>query len=273
MGNNTSSTHNDKKDVGDTEEIMRNPQIRNKGADSDALTVIPNKKSKVNALTVSPASPLGVSTQQNNNFSATSAVPFNPRAQQSGGYVMSEIDIQIENIDAPTMYGGYNSDSSIQIETETFDNIDHVGQQQGGANEDFDKNKLLDIIMLMGGDNDSDSDSDLDTQSSNMSSELNTSSYQPKKFNKRDENDDSGSDSESSSGSDSSFDSDSDSDSDSESSNVVNHKKIASHIKNAITNSDVYIMSESDSAENRNISLLSFNDPLNMKKKGKNKKR
>jgi hypothetical protein len=230
-----------------------------------------------NNLQVSPASPMNATTEAM-FMSATSDVPFTlaKKQLQMGGYVESEIDIQIENMEGGNISEiNLDTESSIQVETETFDN----NLQSGGAREEFDSNKLLDIIMQMGGDNESDSDSDMTASDSSMPSDLNTSSYNPKNKNKqytrRELLDDSGSDSESSSSSSSSSNSDSSSSSsDSDSDKPLTSKNITSHVKKAITNSDVYIMSETDSASPRNISLISFNDPLkNKKNKNKNKRK
>lgn len=242
------------------------PVIRNINSESDVRGV--RKPPMRRQESVPSASPMNTEMRKSNNpvDSATSAGPFKPQPKLTGGMIDSEINIQIEDIVGSTMYGGnFDTESSIEIFTEAIDNNIQMG---GDADSNFDSNKLLDIIMQMGGDANSDSDEDDNhTESSTMSSNLNTSSYDPKKK-KSKKDDDSSSSSSSSSDSlddDSSSESNSD-DSDSSSEKPISGKHIASHIKNSITNSDVYIMSESDSNDNRQISLLEFNDPLNVKK-------
>ena len=209
--------------------------------------------------------------------SETSAAMFQPNTM-IGGFNFDETEIEVQLEDIEHVGGGdLDSESSIQIETETIE------EMAGGAvDSEFDANKLLNTIMQMGGDADTESS---EPESSIETSDLpNTSSFKPyekkhsydnKKFQKKshhnDDDDDSSSSSESSS---SSFvEEDDSSSSDSESDNKVSDKKLHKALtkttkNNSLTASDVYIMSDTESSD-RNINLLSFNDPLKYKKSKK----
>lgn len=246
---------------------------------------------------MSVPSPLNTDTRYNFSDSVSPQEPYKPskglhkfmknQEQNGGNIVESEINVHIENMSG----GEFEPESSIEIFTETLNNYQsNNNDMTGGGDNDpnFDSNKLLDIIMQMGGDNESESDPEMNSESSDELSDLNTSSFEPKerksdkkksdkkKSDKKDTSDDDSesdddSDSESESDSDSEFDDDSDSDSDS-SSKPLSAKHVASHLKNAITKSDVVIMTESESDAERQISLVEFNDPLKIEKSKKSKK-
>lgn len=216
-----------------------------------------------------------------------------PAQSQSGGnYVESEIDVQIEDIPINNMRGGNVNfgpessefESSIQIETVDIANNNLTG---GGVDSEFDSNKLLNTIMQLGGDMES-SESESGSENSDIftatptSHNNTTSSFEqkPAKKNKPAKKvrtiipDDSPSDSDSSSDSDSdSLDLDDDDDSlEHDPDTPIDTETVLMRSHNNMVSSDVYIMSDSDSANNRGITLMSFNDPLNYGKAKKTKK-
>jgi hypothetical protein len=196
-------------------------------------------------------------------YSATSA---EVQTVQAGGYEETEINIEIQE-----MQGGYESDggeSSIEINTMTFENT--MEQKGGSTDPSFDSNKLLNIIMQLGGDNGdsssvdkSDSDNFTETVSTANSSSINKKSHKKKLFN---DDGDSPSDSDSSSDSDS----DSSSDSESDASPINSDGPVSSfklNTKNNLVSSDVYIMSDSDSVGGADITKLNFNPIKNKSKR------
>jgi len=246
------------------------------------LTILPNNNgNSSNPDTVSATSARKVDL--NMELSATSQSDASIR--QAGGYEDTEINIVIQNMNKTQMGGNINvdSESSIQIDTMTFENtLGQAGGQAGGNVEsEFDSNNLLNIIMQLGGDDGSEgsdsnnSDVTSSVLSSSVSSDNGTSSFQhqaaPKNNKKKparhyDEDDDS----------ESSFDSDSDSDSSSNSDSDKIDSIPYRMKKKGVVSSDIYVMSASSSVGPRDITLMSYDDPLNYKpksKKGKSSKK
>jgi hypothetical protein len=244
------------------------------------LTILPNNNNSktYNVDTMSPTSAGKVDSNMQPSATSLSA---NSTREQAGGYEDTEINIVIQNMNETQMGGNINvdSESSIQIDTMTFENT--LGQAGGNIESEFDSNNLLNIIMQLGGDDGSEgsdsnnSDVTSSVLSSSVSSNNGTSSFQrqatPKNNKKKparhyDEDDDS----------ESSFDSDSDSDSSSNSDSDKIDSIPYRMKKKGVVSSDIYVMSASSSVGPRDITLMSYDDPLNYKpksKKGKSSKK
>ena len=221
-----------------------------------------------------------------------------PKKPQMGGLTESEINVQVVPL---SLKGGSNkfnanfSDSSPFITSEVFKK---TLEQNGGANveSEFDSNKLLNIIMQMGGedsnedsdknsdkkddnteDDEDDEDDDLfdseDDDSEDAKKKVSRPNYNSKFERKSTPRDNSSSSSSNSSSSDSSSSSSSSSNdtSSSSSSNSTLVKSVGlavprrvaglSGLNSSDSESSVYIMSSDSSIGSRDINLLSFDEP------------
>ena len=208
------------------------------------------------------------------------------KAQRGGNYIESEIEIRIEDIASRNNMRGGNlsseSESSIQINTVDLTETVMMG---GGIDSDFDSNKLLNTIMQLGGDMESSESSESEnseiftptpTEGSTSSYAPNkskpTKSKKPKAKGKRLLPDDSPSDSSSSDSSSDSFEMDDDDSLEHDPDTPIDTETVLRKAHTNMVTSDVYIMSDSDSANARGITLMSFNDPLKYKKSKSGKK-